>query len=439
MSLGEHRRAAHAVSGIRTNLAIFLHLYNLYLAAGETQSELLSVDEALQTAITDLSPERDAWLLFLQALVKSRLSATPSCIVDLLIESVNLAPLNWSAWQLLAQIPDAADSLALSSIILRIPNSCPTRPFFIVLAGADRSAPPPELDDALDQLLELYPNSNTVKALAALLHYHNRDFSESENIFKEIYASDPECLDHMDVYSNVLFCLGREKELAMLAETCFAKDPHRVESCIVSANYYSTINDQEKAICHLEHAIKIDPTYHNAWTLIGHEFVELKDTNSAIKAYRKAVSLSPRDYRAWYGLGQAYQVLGMPLYSLQYYKKAALLRPSDSRMWTALASAYTAVDEFRAAERCLRRALVAMQSEHGGDSAAIEVLARIADLLLRLGDRDAAAWYYKLVVAERVPAYRVYQTAACKFLKEYYIAHGDSREAAYYARELEFL
>lgn len=127
MSLGEHRRAAHAVSGIRTNLAIFLHLYNLYLAAGETQSELLSVDEALQTAITDLSPERDAWLLFLQALVKSRLSATPSCIVDLLIESVNLAPLNWSAWQLLAQIPDAADSLALSSIILRIPNSCPTR------------------------------------------------------------------------------------------------------------------------------------------------------------------------------------------------------------------------------------------------------------------------------------------------------------------------
>lgn len=211
--------------------------------------------------------------------------------------------------------------------------------------------------ELLDHLASIFPQSTYLLAQQALTSYHMRDFDQSQDQFERLASADPHRMEHMDVYSNVLYVKEDKMELSRLAHRALKVEKYRPETCCIIGNYYSIKGKHDRAIVYFHRALKLDPNFLSAWTLIGHEYVEMKNTSAAIEAYRHAVDLNERDYRAWYGLGQAYEILNMFLYSIYYYRKAAAIRPYDPRMWCALGGCYDQLNKVNEAVACFQRAV----------------------------------------------------------------------------------
>lgn len=241
--------------------------------------------------------------------------------------------------------------------------------------------------EVLDYLSTIFPQSTYLLAQQALTSYHMLDFDQSQDQFERLASDDPHRMEHMDVYSNVLYVKEDKTELSRLAHRALKVEKYRPETCCIIGNYYSIKGKHDRAIVYFHRALKLDPNFLSAWTLIGHEYVEMKNTSAAIEAYRHAVDLNERDYRAWYGLGQAYEILNMFLYSIYYYRKAAAIRPYDPRMWCALGGCYDQLNKGDEAVACFQRA-VGNQDREG---IASYHLGRIYEL--RNQPHDAAKYY----------------------------------------------
>ena len=272
----------------------------------------------------------------------------------------------------------------------------------------------PDLANALDQMLAIFPTSSFLLTCNALLSYHTKDLMAAEQRFSQLLSLHPHRLDSLDHYSNILYILNHRPKLAFLAHLCSSIDKFRPESCVVIGNYYSLLSMHEKAVQYFRRALTLDRNCLSAWTLMGHEYVELKNTHAAIESYRRAVDVNRRDYRAWYGLGQTYEVLEMHTYALWYYKKAAGLRPWDGKMWMAIGSCLQKMGRERDGIKALKRALLAdtyydsTSSSFGSagiDRAAPghmdpEILLQIASMYDNLDEVDEAKAYMELCVAQ---------------------------------------
>jgi anaphase-promoting complex subunit 8 len=203
-------------------------------------------------------------------------------------------------------------------------------------------------------------------------------------------------------------------KLAFLAQIATATDNFRPETCCVVGNYFSLKSEHEKAVNYFRRALVLDRNFLSAWTLMGHEYVEMKNTHAAIESYRRAVDVNRKDYRAWYGLGQTYEVLEMHLYALFYYQRASSLRPYDAKMWHAVASCYDKINRPAQSIKAYKRALVAgtyydASSSFGSRTADQpsrntimdpEILFQIATLYEKLGEKEEAADYMELTLAQ---------------------------------------
>jgi anaphase-promoting complex subunit 8 len=254
-----------------------------------------------------------------------------------------------------------------------------------------------------------------LKTQRALLHYHNKDFDDAEQIFSDLLISDPHRVDHLDNYSNILYVMGMRPKLAFLAQLATSTDKFRPETCCVVGNYYSLKSEHEKAVMYFRRALTLDRSFLSAWTLMGHEFVEMKNTHAAIESYRRAVDVNRKDYRAWYGLGQTYEVLEMHSYALFYHQRAAALRPYDPKLWMAVGQCFSKVGKVMNGIRAYKRALVAGSyydsgvgssfgsgevSGLGGGILDPEVLYQIALLYERIQNMNECAAYMELVLAQ---------------------------------------
>jgi len=321
--------------------------------AGAASAAAPVVSTALAPLRQELEGLRPAGLdphgLFLLGVVLARLER-PGEARTALTESVTAWPWNWSAWKALsALIPDLAtlQSLALGDHWMV--------QFFLADVYWELHASAESLA-ICDQLLTAFPGSAHVQAQMALAHYDERDFDRAQALFEGLRRADPQRLDHMDTYSNILFVKEAKGALAVLAHDAVQVDKYCPETCCIVGNYYSLKCDHEKAVVYFQRALRLNPAYLSAWTLMGHEFVELRNTSAAIRAYRKAVEINPRDYRAWYGLGQTYELLQMHTFALYYFGKATHVRPFDPRMWCAMGDAYDKLELVDDAIRCFKRA-----------------------------------------------------------------------------------
>ena len=280
----------------------------------------------------------------------------------------------------------------------------------------------------LDELDNIFPDSQFLKTQRALLYYHSKgmsilciawsrltsaDYDEAETIFSALLHADPHRIDSLDFYSNILYVMSARPKLAFLAQIATATDKFRPETCCVVGNYYSLKSEHEKAVMYFRRALTLDRNFLSAWTLMGHEYVEMKNTHAAIESYRRAVDVNRKDYRAWYGLGQTYEVLEMHLYALFYYQRAASLRPYDPKMWQAVGSCYDKVDRPVQSIKAYKRALVAgtyydQGSSFGsgttaGEPAGVldpETLYQIALMFEKLNQLDDAASYMEMTLAQ---------------------------------------
>ena len=273
-----------------------------------------------------------------------------------------------------------------------------------------------QVHTVLTQVMNYFPNSAFLKTQRALLHYHSKDFEESDAIFTSILQSDPYRLDFMEHYSNILYVLDARPKLAFLAQLATQTDKFRPETCCIVGNYYSINSEHEKAVVYFRRALTLDRTFLSAWTLMGHEYVEMKNTHAALESYRRAVDVNRKDYRAWYGMGQTYEMLEMHSYAIFYFQRAASLRPFDGKIWSAVGACFARTGKLTNAVRAYKRALIAGSYFDGNSFAGDglgstiqalgggvldpEALYQIAILYERMDDKEECAAYMELVLAQ---------------------------------------
>jgi anaphase-promoting complex subunit 8 len=376
--------------------------------------ELDSIDEELK---------QDPFLLYLEG-IGLRLQRNEEAAIKKLTQSVMLFPYNWSSWQeLLCCIPTMEK---LGMVLPLLPDHIMTR-IFIIYSRQEFFQSDEETFGLLEKAQKSFPDFLFFNVQKALLCYHNLDYLDSENEFKNVLIKDPYRLDDMDIYSNILYVMERAPELAFLAQLANSTDKFRPETCCIIANYYSLKSQHEKAIVYYQRALVLDRNCLSAWTLMGHEFVELKNTHAAIESYRRAVDASKRDYRAWYGLGQAYEVLEMHYYSLYYYQRALALKPLDVRMWLALGNCFDKLDRIDESIKAYKRAVRVSAMDP-------IILLKIATLYEKNKESENAATYMKLCLTDEQPDYpSESQCHARLWLAKYELKRGRWVEAHDYA------
>ncbi|EME28261.1 anaphase-promoting complex subunit 8 [Galdieria sulphuraria] len=391
----EYRRCAECLKNLENETSVFLRCYSLFLASEKERldSSIQSI-KALQTRqlepilseICHFEKSQNGmlsgFLCYLCGIISRNLDRRKQAI-SFFIRAVVQFPFLFDAWKELSHLVSVEEEE--ESLNASLPQHWMTAVYYAMLFMERR-----EYEDALqllNVLLSYFPKNTFLLSQIAYLYYDRRDFDESALYYEEMRRNDPQCIDGMDIYSNILYVREQQAELSMLAHHCILVEKYRPETCTVVGNYYSLRGDHEKAVIYFERALKLNPHYVSALTLIGHEYVEMKNTSKAIEAYRKAVDIQPKDFRAWYGLGQAYELLRMPSYSLYYYRKAASLRPFDSRMWCAMGLCLEEFGKLQDALTCYERALKCEDRE-------VVVFRRIAHLYDQMGDSEKAHSFY---------------------------------------------
>jgi len=295
---------------------------------------------------------------------------TPSA-QSMLIQSLIGYQYNWSAWLDLAELCIADPSIHQEVEEMLKPISAHWMyHFFCVHVFLENQANEnaimlmERLIHGTDEFSSgFFVTSPYLQSQLAVAHYDMRDFDTAKEHFKLLEDRDPQRLDQMDVYSNILYVKEDKVALSSLAHRAMKLDKYRPETCCIVGNYYSLKAQHEKAVQYFQRALKLDRNYLSAWTLMGHEYLEMKNTAAAIEAYRRAVDINPRDYRAWYGLGQTYEIMNMLLYALFYYRKAVELRPYDARMWCAMGGCYSGLERRGDAIKSYERAVTNHDAE----------------------------------------------------------------------------
>lgn len=175
-------------------------------------------------------------------------------------------------------------------MLRHLPNNIMTN-MFVTHTNQELYQTSEPIHQQLTDLLDIFPKSAWLKTERALLHYHARDFDEAESIFDSLIKDDPNRLDCLDHYSNILYVMERRPKLGFIAQLASSTDKFRPETCCVIGNYYSLKSEHEKAVMYFRRALTLDRTFLSAWTLMGHEYVEMKNTHAAIEAYRRAVGV----------------------------------------------------------------------------------------------------------------------------------------------------
>jgi anaphase-promoting complex subunit 8 len=326
------------------------------------------------------------------------------------LKSVHLCPYNWGAWQELSNLLSTVDELDTLLNQGHLPQHIMTF-MFVIYTNQELGQSGDQVLRAIDKVEVFFPTSAFLRSQRALLHYHAKEFEESNAIFTQLLRSEPYRLDALDNYSNVLYVLDHRPRLAFLAQLAAQTDKFRPETCCIVGNYYSRNSEHEKAVMYFRRALTLDRCFQSAWTLMGHEYVEMKNTHAALESYRRAVDVNRKDYRAWHGIGLTYEMLEMHSYALFYHQRAAALRPFDSKTWQAVASCFAKVGKVHNSIRAYKRALVAGSyyyegqaeggaSSFGGGILDPESLYHIALLYERLDNLEECAAYMELVLAQ---------------------------------------
>lgn len=411
----EFARVDSALAACRSLKALYFRLYTRFLLGEKHKEErmhdmaepsLTVLNDQLHSIIGTLRPmavaaQLDGPCLYVLA-VALREAGLHAAARVAFCAAVTAMPLLWCAWSELAMlladhdsrpavpvVNEAADSLSSGLVFSNL--SLPLhwmRAFFCVRAtlALQRNIACLRLCGMIGVY---FPGSAWLKSQHASALYNLREFQTAAQLFEQVRSAEPNRLDELDWYSNILYVQEETAKLSMLAHEASRIDRYRPETCVIIGNYYSIKSEHVKAVAYFKRSLRLDPRNVSAWTLLGHEYMELKNTEAAIEAYRKALDTNQRDYRAWYGLGQTYEILKMPLYALHYYRRAASLRPYDARMWCALGQCFERLGRLGEAVRCLERAA------GNGDREGI-VFRNLARLYSEPAvlDADRSAYYY---------------------------------------------
>ncbi|KAF2019835.1 TPR-like protein [Aaosphaeria arxii CBS 175.79] len=159
--------------------------------------------------------------------------------------------------------------------------------------------------------------------------YERCMYSEAEKVFQRVREKAPTSLDGMEVFSNVLWQLKKETDLAYLAHTLLEQDRLSPEAWCALGNSFSLQREHDQAIKCFSRATQLDPEFAYAFTLQGHEHLANEEFDKAMLAYRCAISADNRHYNGWYGLGQVFEKMGKYDVAEKHFRAAAQINPTN--------------------------------------------------------------------------------------------------------------
>jgi anaphase-promoting complex subunit 3 len=178
------------------------------------------------------------------------------------------------------------------------------------------------------------PNSQRetpwVLAQIGKAHYERSAYSEASEAFARIKKLAPSRMDDMEVYSNVLWQLKKETDLAYLSHELIEQDRLAPQAWCAIGNSFSLQREHDQAIKCFRRATQLDPRFAYAFTLQGHEHVANEEFDKALFAYRSAVGADARHYNGWYGLGQVYEKMGKFETAEKHYRAASQINPTNA-------------------------------------------------------------------------------------------------------------
>jgi anaphase-promoting complex subunit 3 len=159
--------------------------------------------------------------------------------------------------------------------------------------------------------------------------YERSKYVEAEKMFQRIRELAPSYMEDMEVYSNTLWQLKKETELAYLAHTLVDQDRLSPQAWCALGNAFSLQREHDQAIKCFTRATQLDSKFAYAFTLQGHEHIQSEEYDKATLAYRCAVSADNTHYNGWYGLGCVYEKLGKHEVAEQHYRAAFQFNPTN--------------------------------------------------------------------------------------------------------------
>ena len=465
VDMREYGRVEDQLCGYESQISVFLTLYAKYMTIEQSFGTLGNVFKTVESADSNetyldqmaalMKRVRslpgallsDPYIQYLHALILIRQKLTLQAI-PYLVQSIQGASWNWGAWKALQSC--VKSSKRLTEFAQQLPKDVPTYLFFLCSYTVQNHIDSDAGFTLLEELQNKWPYHPLVKLFFAVYHYHKREFNISQSLFDEYYLKNPNSLEFVDIYSNVLFLRDESAQLALLAQKCTRIGKYRPETCCVIANFYSLKNEHEKAITYFKRALKLSHEFNGAWTLMGHEYMEVGNTKAALECYRRAVEVDDRDFRAWFGLGQTYEILGMLSFSFFYYQKAVALRPKDTRFWTCMAGVLENMGQQENALKCYKKATAKylpektqlasfnnLEDETGGEFAAcLKVWYKIAKLYSSaMKYREAVKWFesalqFDTLLKEELTPAEFSETLI--YVSKHYISIGNKQTAEKY-------
>uniref|UniRef100_A0A0W0FGY6 Zn(2)-C6 fungal-type domain-containing protein n=3 Tax=Moniliophthora roreri TaxID=221103 RepID=A0A0W0FGY6_MONRR len=335
----------------------------------------------------------DPFLVYLKALFCACLFRREEAIENALL-SIAGFPWCWDAWCLLSSCIADGEELSSLLLLLPLPPAHPLVQIFQIKTLNDLHIPGENEVSLCDYLLgpDAFPGSLWLMSQRACVFFHMHEFSQAERQFERILAVDPQRIENIDIFSNILYVTDNRLRLTKLAHEFVPLGKDRPEVCCLLGNYYSLRGEHAKAVKYFRRAVDLDPSFLSAWTLLGHEYVEMKNSHAAIQAYRRSVDSYRKDYRAWYGLGQAYELVNMHQYALHYYQFSAALRPYDGRLWQGLGQCFEEIGRLREAIECYKRSLISANAQE------IHTNLLLANAYWDLEEREESIAYHRRVV-----------------------------------------
>ncbi|KAG0331220.1 Anaphase-promoting complex subunit 23, partial [Podila humilis] len=218
----EFDRTAATLIGCTSQKARFLRLYSKYLASGllccfigekrreqETREVLGTLDNKMSISkeIHDIEDELtvgyqsgtlDAFCKYLYGVVLIKLQRKSEAL-EVLIDSVNQYPFNWSAWKDLGScLPTPDDTTAL---VPRLPRNFMTDFLLANINNTEKNNHFEVVSERLTELSKLFPTGALVKSEWALSFYHAGDYPEAGRVFEELVQENPHRLDHLEYFS----------------------------------------------------------------------------------------------------------------------------------------------------------------------------------------------------------------------------------------------
>jgi len=181
--------------------------------------------------------------------------------------------------------------------------------------------------------------------LVGLCHFEAADYKKAEQVFQQVFHSEPQRVEGLEIYSSTLWHLKKDIELGFLAQQVLQGNRLNPQVWCVVGNCFSLQKEHDTAIKFFKRAIQVDPSFTYAFTLCGHEFVANEKFDKAIPMYQQALSIDPRHYNAWWGLGNIYHRQEEHENAERHFLKALEINRSNSVLRCYLGMVLDALDK----------------------------------------------------------------------------------------------